>query len=113
MLIVRRLRPIAIALTLCLAATAPLAASNADAGRTGYYRYPTVHGDTLLFTSEGDLWSVSIHGGVASRLTSNTGIESMATISPDGEMVAFRAQYEGPSEVYTMPIHGGIPQRPT
>jgi len=24
----------------------------------GYYRYPSVHGDTVVFTSEGDLWSV-------------------------------------------------------
>jgi tricorn protease-like protein len=59
-------------------------------------RADAVHANTLLFTFEGDLWSVNNHGGVASRLTSNTGIESMPTISPDGETVAFRAQYEGP-----------------
>jgi hypothetical protein len=102
-----------VVITLGLAGTIPLFASDAGAGRTGYYRYPAVHGDTLLFTSEGDLWAVSVHGGLASRLTSNTGIESMTTISPDGQTVAFRAQYEGPRDVYTMPIHGGLPQRRT
>ncbi len=86
---------------------------NAPAGRTGYYRYPAVHGDTIVFNSEGDLWSVNLHGGLASRLTSASGNETMANISPDGQTVAFRAQYEGPSDVYTMPIHGGIPQRRT
>lgn len=108
------LRLIACSLTLCiLGATPLLAADNPSTGRTGYYRDPALHGNTLIFTSEGDLWSVPLSGGTASRLTSATGIESMAFISPDGQTVAFRAQYEGPSEIYTMPIHGGIPQRRT
>jgi tricorn protease len=34
-------------------------------------------------------------------------------ISPDGKTVAFRANYEGPNEVYTIPIEGGLPQRRT
>ncbi len=113
MLIARRLRLIALAITLCLLGSSALFASDAASGRTGYYRHPAVHGDTLIFTSEGDLWSVSIHGGIASRLTSAAGIEAMASISPDGQTVAFRAQYEGPNEVYTMSIHGGLPQRRT
>ncbi len=37
----------------------------------------------------------------------------MATISPDGLTVAFLANYEGPTEVYTMPVNGGLPQRRT
>ncbi len=79
----------------------------------GYYRDPAVHGDTVIFTSEGDLWSVNVRGGEAHRLTSNSGVERMATISPDGTTVAFHAQYEGPGEVYTIPIEGGLPQRQT
>ncbi|HEX4311395.1 MAG TPA: hypothetical protein VHZ25_15285, partial [Acidobacteriaceae bacterium] len=81
--------------------------------RPGYYRDPAVHGDTLIFTSEGDLWTVSVHGGAAHRLTSAPGKETMATISPDGQTVAFLAEYEGPAEVYTMPVGGGVPQRQT
>ncbi len=94
---------------------ASVAAMAADTGaiHRGYYRFPAVHGDTIVFTSEGDLWSVSTQGGPAHRLTSNTGTESMAAISPDGQIVAFAAEYEGPREVYTMPIGGGLPQRQT
>ncbi len=86
-----------------------------DQGTThgGYYRYPAIHGDTIIFTSEGDLWSVSVHGGAARRLTTNTGTEAMATISPDGQTVAFAGEYEGPTEVYTIPLNGGLPQRQT
>jgi len=102
------------AATPATAAATPAAASGAGAaGRAGYYSDPAVHGDSVIFTSEGDLWSVDVHGGAAHRLTSNTGEESMATISPDGQTVAFNAEYEGPREVYTMPVSGGIPQRRT
>src|SRR5277367_3980848 len=96
----------------CCAAAGALPASE-PAGRSGYYRYPSLHGETVVFTSEGDLWSVGIHGGAARRLTSDSGMESMARISPDGQSVAFVGQYEGPSEVYTVPLAGGIPERRT
>ncbi len=90
-----------------------LYASDDAAGRAGYYREPALHGDTLIFTSEGDLWTVNVHGGAAHRLTSAPGQERAAKISPDGKTVAFHGEYEGPGEVYTMPIEGGVPQRQT
>jgi len=100
-------------LGLSIFASPALSATPNEPAHGGYYRNPAVHGDTVIFTSEGDLWSVSVHGGAAHRLTSNTGTESMATISPDGQTVAFQAQYEGPGDVYTIPIGGGVPQRKT
>ncbi|MBE0558612.1 MAG: PD40 domain-containing protein, partial [Proteobacteria bacterium] len=77
--------------------------------RLGYYRSPAIHGSTIVFASEGDLWTVGIDGGIARRLTTHHGIEANASISPDGSTIAFSAQYEGPNEVYTMPITGGLP----
>lgn len=82
-------------------------------GRKGYYRYPAIHGDLVVFVSEGDLWSVGINGGLARRLTTHHGEESHPSISPDGKILAFSAQYEGPTEVYTMPVEGGLPKRKT
>ena len=79
----------------------------------GYYRFPAISGNTIVFTAEGDLWRVPITGGVAQRLTSAQGEESHAAISPDGQTVAFSASYEGPTEVYTMPLSGGAPTRRT
>jgi len=92
---------------------ATLGAGDKGTTRPGYYRYPAIHGDTIVFTAEGDLWSVSTKGGAARRLTSNPGKEFQATISPDGQTVAFSAEYEGPVDVYTMPVDGGLPQRRT
>ncbi len=77
----------------------------------GYYTYPAVRGENIVFTSEGDLWIVGVTGGVARRLTSNPGTESHAFLSADGKTVAFSADFEGPTEVYTMPVDGGLPER--
>ena len=79
----------------------------------GYYRYPAIHGNKIVFTAEGDLWIVGIDGGIATRLTTSQGVESHAAISPDGATMAFSAEYEGPTEIYTMPIDGGVPKRLT
>ena len=90
-----------------------VASSAAANGRSGYYRFPAIHKETIVFTSEGDLWSVDIKGGLARRLTTHPGMEGFPAISPDGTTVAFSAQYEGPTEVYTMPLAGGLPVRRT
>ena len=79
----------------------------------GYYQFPALHGDTIVFSAESDLWSVSTRGGVARRLTTHPGQETQAVISPDGQTLAFTARYEGPAELYTMPILGGLPTRRT
>jgi tricorn protease len=101
------------AFSICVHFPPAVAAGDSQASHSGYYRFPAVHGDLVVFTAEGDLWSVSIHGGIPRRLTSNSGMESRATISPDGQSIAFLGQYEGPNEVYTMPVGGGVPQRRT
>ncbi|HWH03747.1 MAG TPA: S41 family peptidase [Gemmatimonadales bacterium] len=85
----------------------------ADAPGLGYYRFPALHGDSLVFTAEGDLWMVDAAGGVARRLTSGQGEETNATISPDGKTIAFVGSYEGPAEIYTVPMSGGVPVRRT
>lgn len=83
------------------------------AGPEGYYRQPTIAGDTIVFVSEGDLWKVSTSGGVATRLTSHAGDEGSPRLSPDGKFVAFTGMYEGPNEAYVMPVGGGLPKRLT
>lgn len=81
--------------------------------QSGYYRYPTIHGNSVIFTSEDDLWQVSADGGTASRLTSNQGEVSRPILSPDGKYVAFTGTEEGESEIYLMPAAGGEETRLT
>ncbi|MEM8712089.1 MAG: PDZ domain-containing protein, partial [Planctomycetota bacterium] len=83
-------------------------------GVLGYYREPTLHGNTVVFCAEGDLWVTQIDElGPARRLTSHAGSERAPALSPDGTEVAFSATYDGPVEVYVMPVRGGLPERLT
>ncbi len=79
----------------------------------GYYRFPAIHQDTIVFTSEDDLWTVPASGGVARRLTANLGTISLPFFSPDGATLAFTGREEGHAEVYTMPAEGGPVERIT
>ncbi|HDT12973.1 MAG TPA: protease, partial [Candidatus Aminicenantes bacterium] len=103
----------ALAYAVAIVAVLGLVQAASAEGRNGYYRYPAIHGETIVFTSEGDLWSVDVRGGQARRLTSHLGQETHPAVSPDGQTLAFSAQYEGPTEVYTMPLAGGLPVRRT
>jgi len=93
-------------LVLCLSPLSALAS-------TQFLRRPDVHGDQVVFTSEGDLWLGSIEQGTAMRITSHDGFEGPARFSPDGRTLAFSAEYDGGTDVYVMDVTGGAPRRLT
>ena len=97
-------------LALALSVATPLGFAQSN---RGYYRFPTISGNTIAFTAEGDLWETTIDGRIARRLTTHPGDETHAAFSPDGKTIAFSANYEGPTEVYSMPASGGLPTRRT
>jgi len=76
-------------------------------------RFPAIHGNQIVFTYAGDLFTVPSTGGVARRLTTDVGFEMFARFSPDGKWIAFTGQYDGNTEVYLMPAEGGVPRRLT
>jgi tricorn protease len=109
----RLLLAVAVVFSARLSARPPALAAQSAPAALGYYRMPTVRGGTIVFVAEGDLWRVGIGGGTAVRLTSHPSRETSPAISPDGKTLAFTARYEGPAEVYTMPLEGGMPERRT
>lgn len=76
-------------------------------------RFPTTNGSEVVFSYAGDLYKVSINGGEAQRITSHIGYEMFPKFSPDGKQIAFTGQYDGNTEVYTVPTSGGEPLRVT
>ena len=80
-------------------------------GFEGYYQYPDVHDDLIVFCAEGDIWTVPLTGGLARRLTTHPEEEFQPVFSPDGQTVLFSASYEGPVELYTIPVEGGLTKR--
>ena len=104
-----RLRAFVIVAGVCLASVAPRAADTP----LGYFRFPALAGDLLVFTAEGDLWKTTVNGGVPERLTAHPGEETDAALSPDAKWVAFTGTYEGPEEAYVLPLDGGPPKRLT
>ena len=94
---------------LALALTAAFAAAD----QQSFWTKPDIHGDTVVFTCEGDLWLGSIKDHTAHRITNHPGTETYARFSPDGTKIAFTANYDGGTDVYVMSVNGGSPKRLT
>ena len=60
-----------------------------------------------------DIFSMNIGGRDLQRLTSHTGYDAEATISPDGKSIVFTSMRDGDLEVYSMNIDGTNLQRLT
>ena len=81
---------------------------------TRMLRYPDIHGDRVVFSYAGDLWSAGIDDQApARRLTSHPGLELYPRFSPDGRSIAFTGQYHGDEQVYVIPAGGGEPRQLT
>lgn len=104
----RRLASYAAAVLFGLAAL-----GTAQAGDSTLARYPTLHGDSVVFEAHGNLWKVSRSGGTAQRLTTDPGYDIMPRFSPDGKWIAFTGQYQANTDVYVIPADGGTARRLT
>jgi tricorn protease len=95
------------------AATVALLLSAPAAAQTKLLRFPDIAGDRIAFCYAGDIWTVAVGGGTATRLTAHPGLELFPKFSPDGKWIAFTGQYEGDEQVYIIPTQGGQPKQLT
>ncbi len=79
----------------------------------GLLRQPHINGDKVVFVYAGDIYTVSLEGGTATKLTSFDGFEVYPRFSPDGRWIAFSGEYDGTRQIYVIPSEGGIPKRCT
>lgn len=91
----------------------PLLAIAQQSDLTRLLRFPDVYMDKVVFVYAGDIWLASSNGGTARRLTSHAGQELFPKFSPDGNWIAFSAEYSGTRQVYVMNVNGGEPRQLT
>src|SRR5688572_561617 len=63
-------------------------------------------GRTLIFDVLGDLYTLPIAGGKATRLTSGMGYDVQPRFSPDGKKIVFVSDRSGGDNVWTMSLDG-------
>lgn len=106
----QRILAAAIAALFFVLAASPATAQQED---TRLLRFPHIHGDQVVFTYAGDLYTAALSGGQATRLTSHEGYEIFGKFSPDGRWIAFSGEYAGTRQVYIIPSTGGEPRQLT
>jgi tricorn protease len=74
---------------------------------------PAISDSHISFIYAEDLWVANRDGSNPIRLTIDEGIESNPIFSPDGTKIAFNAQYDGNTDVFIIPVSGGVPKRLT
>ena len=104
-----------VALTVFVFTAALLSCSVATAvePHAGMLRYPDISDEHIVFRYANDIWVAPRGGGDARPLSSPSGGESVPKFSPDGKTIAFMGNYDGDTDIYTIPVSGGVPHRVT
>jgi tricorn protease len=100
-------------LSLFILAVLPDSLSGINTRDTRMMSQPAISANKVAFIYAEDLWIANSDGSDPKRLTVDEGVESDPYFSPDGKLIAFSAQYDGNTDVFTIPVEGGIPTRLT
>src|ERR1700761_9124065 len=88
-------------------------ATAADNTEIRLLRQPAISRDHLAFVYAGDLWISDRDGQHPTRLTTHPASEFAPHFSPDGNWIAFSANYDNNVDVYVVSVNGGQPKRLT
>ncbi|MBD5186207.1 MAG: peptidase S41 [Bacteroidales bacterium] len=104
-------KTLACALAALISASANAAATDAPLWMRDVNISPD--GKTIAFTYRGDIFTVPVTGGQATRLTSNPSFDSTPVWSPDGSKIAFASDRKGGRDIFVMDATGGPATRLT
>lgn len=74
----------------------------------GYYQYPAISKDNIVFVSDNDLWLVNKKGGETKRLTSINADIITPVFSPDGNSILFVSNHNSGYDIYKLEMNGKI-----
>lgn len=104
-LLILNLKTLVFSISLVMVATAQ--------AQTLLMRQPALSDDHLAFVYGGDIWIAGANGENPRRLTSHPAVEENPKFSPDGNWLAFTANYENNRDVYVIAVDGGQARRLT
>ena len=67
---------------------------------SGYFRFPSIHNDNVVFVSEDDLWIININNPIARRLTSNGVLEPFIPLDIVGNIEDLSCDRNSSGDVY-------------
>lgn len=88
-------------------------AAGSEEVRLARFPAPSPDGATVVFSWQGDLWSVAASGGAAQRLTGDPGYDWGAVWDASGRLLAFASDRQGSDDVLVMPWPAGRARRVT
>ncbi|MEM1124923.1 MAG: peptidase S41, partial [Bacteroidota bacterium] len=96
-------------ITLLVAIVSTLQTITAQSSEIYFTDFPTLtpDGSTIIFSYDSDLWKMPVTGGLATKITSMEGRETLAKVSPDGKWLTFTGTSYGNADVFIMPLAGG------
>ncbi|MEL6109751.1 MAG: hypothetical protein AAFU85_27385, partial [Planctomycetota bacterium] len=102
-------------LTVIALAFVPNLVAEDDAASAEWFRHAAISpdGGTIVFSGKGDLYAVSVEGGLARALTTNPAWDGHPVWSHDGKHLAFASDRHGNLDVFVMPAAGGAATRLT
>ena len=81
-----------------------------------WMRYPSISpdGTQIAFSYKGDIYKVSVEGGAAMRMTTNTSFDSNPIWSPDSKQIAFSSDRDGGTrDIYLIGAESQVAKRLT
>jgi imidazolonepropionase-like amidohydrolase/Tol biopolymer transport system component len=72
----------------------------------GTWMSVSVHQDLLVFDLLGDIWSMPLSGGTATRITSDAAWDTQPRVSPDGTQIVYVSDRDGNEQIHLMNVDG-------
>ena len=71
------------------------------------------NGNQVAFAWQNDIWTADIDGGKARRVSIHAGTEDSPFFSADGQQLYFTSNRSGTTQIYVMPLNGGVARQLT